>query len=127
MGSSGSSTSQSKTNSNGIVAIALIVFREFAGGLQVRLHVIMVLLVRKTSNNIGGIKMKIQPVKSNTYDTVNVVNIVRYITEYSDWIQKTVTENPDKLLQKSRTSLKVVAAELETVKKRLDYLVNNHY
>ena len=71
--------------------------------------------------------MKIQPVKSNTYDTVNVVNIVRYITEYSDWIQKTVTENPDKLLQKSRTSLKVVAAELETVKKRLDYLVNNHY
>lgn len=71
--------------------------------------------------------MKIQPVKSNTYDTVNVANIVRYITEYSDWIQKTVAENPDELLQKSRTSLKVVAAELETVKKRLDYLVNNHY
>lgn len=62
--------------------------------------------------------MKVYKAKSSSYNTVRSECILRYIQEYSEAINKAV--NSEDAKQLSRTDLKRVAADLESVKKRLD-------
>lgn len=70
--------------------------------------------------------MKIQKRKSSEYNTVNTAAICRYIKEYSGKIESMI-QNETQLENVNRTTLKAVAAELETVLKRLEYSMNGKY
>lgn len=70
--------------------------------------------------------MKIQKRKSSEYNTVNTAAICRYIQEYSGKIESMI-QNEAQLENVNRTTLKAVAAELETVLKRLEYSMNGKY
>lgn len=69
--------------------------------------------------------MKINKAKASSYDTVKSECIVRYIENYTeniaDYISRFDLEN------KSRTELKAIASELETVVKRLKYICDGIY
>lgn len=73
--------------------------------------------------------MTIYKAKANSYASVTSENVARYIKEYS---QK-ITENVNgayyngKLQQANKTQLNTIAAELETVCKRLDYILERRY
>lgn len=73
--------------------------------------------------------MTIHKAKANSYASVTSENVARYIKEYS---QK-ITENVNgayyngKLQQANKTQLNAIAAELETVCKRLDYILEGRY
>ena len=54
-------------------------------------------------------------------------NLVRYISEYTAHIYGIVYSKNGELEGKNRTQLKAIAAELETVQKRLEWLVNGRY
>lgn len=71
--------------------------------------------------------MKILPAKASSYTSVDSKNLVRYISEYTAHIYGIVYTKNSELENKSRTELKAIAAELETVQKRLDWLVNGRY
>lgn len=72
--------------------------------------------------------MRINPVKSSSYDTVKSEFIVDYIRQYAETIYtETDPANREKLAGKSRTELKAIAAELETVTKRLNYILYGRY
>ena len=72
--------------------------------------------------------MTINKVKSSSYDTVKTEYIVNdYIKQHANSITDTVNNNMDKLKGKDRTQLKQIAAELETVQKRLLYMLNGQY
>lgn len=64
--------------------------------------------------------MKIIKKKSSDYNTVNTAAICQYIKEYSGKIE-TMIQNEVQLKTINRTTLKSVAAGLETVVKRLEY------
>ena len=71
--------------------------------------------------------MKINKTSAKSYDTVDNKNIVRYISEYTAHIYGMVYTENSKLQDKNRATLKTIAAELETVEKQLDYILNGMY
>ena len=71
--------------------------------------------------------MKINKTSAKSYDTVDNKNIVRYISEYTAHIYDMVYTENSKLQDKNRATLKTIAAELETVEKQLDYILNGMY
>ena len=71
--------------------------------------------------------MKINISCSNFYDTVDNKNSARYISEYTANIYGMVYTENSKLQDKNRATLKTIAAELETVEKQLDYILNGMY
>lgn len=70
--------------------------------------------------------MTIKRKKASAYDTVNTAAICRYIKEYSGKIE-TLIQDETQLEKVNRTTLKAVAAELETVLKRLEYSIEGKY
>jgi hypothetical protein len=72
--------------------------------------------------------MKINKVKSSDYDTVKSDCIARYIKDYA-YVIYTKLDNisDDTLAEKDRTELKQMVAELETVKKRVEYITDGWY
>ena len=74
--------------------------------------------------------MTINKVKSSSYDTVSPKYIVEYIYQYSNEINDILTSGENiktELSNNNKTQLKAIASELETIKKRLDYLVYGKY
>ena len=77
--------------------------------------------------------MTIHKAKASDYSSVKTDSIVDYIQDYTTDIFNAVypqsIENKigAKLANCDRTQLKTIAAELETVKKRLDYILYGMY
>lgn len=78
--------------------------------------------------------MTINKVKSSSYNSVTPRWIVDYIQRYAADINATVNpDKPDNSAMKTRlsncdkTQLKAIAAELETVQKRLAWILHNQY
>ena len=71
--------------------------------------------------------MKVKKASASGYNTVDNKNLVRYISEYTAHIYGIVYSKNSELEDKNRTQLKAIAAELETVQKRLEWLVNGRY
>lgn len=82
--------------------------------------------------------MKIHKAKASAYDSVSNDAIHHYIRCYTEQIRKEVEPTEDgtdnsykrkceQFDKASRTQLKAVAAELETVVKRLDYMLYGRY
>lgn len=71
--------------------------------------------------------MKITPAKSSGYNSVKASRIVDYIVDYVSENKTLVDENNDRLRACDKTQLKAIAAELETVNKRLEWLINGRY
>ena len=71
--------------------------------------------------------MRINKESASGYNAVDNKNLVRYISEYAAHIYGMVYSKNGELENKNRTQLKAIAAELETVKKRLEWLVNGRY
>ena len=71
--------------------------------------------------------MRINKASASGYNAVDNKNLVRYISEYTAHIYGIVYSKNGELEDKNRTELKAIAAELETVKKRLEWLVNGRY
>lgn len=71
--------------------------------------------------------MTIRPGKASDYNDVNSGAIVGYIKDYLGDINACVNKAGASLKDKDRAQLKAIAAELETVKKRLEWLVEGRY
>ena len=71
--------------------------------------------------------MRINKASASGYNSVDNKNLVRYISEYTAHIYGLVYTKNSELENKNRTELKAIAAELETVKKRLEWLINGRY
>lgn len=82
--------------------------------------------------------MEIHKAKSSSYNSVDSKSIYDYIRLYANDIYNAVepkeddTGNAYKAMQEcflncDRTQLKAIAAELETVKKRFDYILHGRY
>lgn len=71
--------------------------------------------------------MTIKKVSASGYNSVDNKNLVRYISEYTAHIYGLVYTKNSELENKNRTELKALAAELETVQKRLEYILNGRY
>ena len=75
--------------------------------------------------------MVIHEAKASGYNSVNTESIIRYITEYNlknmDIINNATNGNGKQMVECDRTQLKAIAAELETVNKRLEYILNGRY
>lgn len=71
--------------------------------------------------------MKIYPAKASGYNSVKTSSIVDYIVVFVRKNKILVDENNDRLRNCDRTQLKAIAAELETVNKRLEWLINGRY
>ena len=71
--------------------------------------------------------MKVNKASASGYNAVDNKNLVRYISEYTAHIYGIVYSKNGELENKNRTELKAIAAELETVKKRLDYMLHGRY
>lgn len=63
--------------------------------------------------------------KANEYASVKPQCVVNYIRQYADKISQAVQSS--KLQDKNKTQLNTIAAELETVCKRLDYILEGRY
>ena len=75
--------------------------------------------------------MTIYKASASNYDKVHTESIVDYIQRYTMQIQDDINNgtcgNGKQLSDCDRTQLKTIAAELETVKKRLDYILYGMY
>jgi hypothetical protein len=82
--------------------------------------------------------MTIHKAKASDYNTVDSICIYDYIRQYVDEIRREVEpvedktgnaykSNQSKFQKCDRTQLKAIAAELETVCKRLDYMLHGKY
>ena len=74
--------------------------------------------------------MTIHKAKASDYLSVNVEGVTRYIQEYAQTINDYVNGicgEGEELAEKNKTQLNTIAAELETVKKRLDYILYGKY
>ena len=75
--------------------------------------------------------MTIHKASASNYDKVRAESIVDYIQRYTMQIQDDINNgtcgNGKQLSDCDRTQLKAIAAELETVKKRLDYILYGRY
>lgn len=71
--------------------------------------------------------MTVKKVNAKSYSTVNVKNVARYILEYCVEIGKLLqSENAD-LKNRNKMQLNVIAADLETVKKRFEWIIEGKY
>ena len=70
--------------------------------------------------------MTIHKAKSSNYNELSTDGIVGYIDDYATDIFNMVKNGMTKT-DYDRTQLKAIAAELETVKKRLDYILHGRY
>jgi hypothetical protein len=71
--------------------------------------------------------MTIKKVSASGYNSVDNKNLVRYISEHTAHIYGLVYTKNSELENKNRTELKAIAADLETVQKRLEYILNGRY
>lgn len=82
--------------------------------------------------------MIIHKAKTSAYDSVSNDGIYHYIRQYVNQIQREVEPDEDgtgnsykarrdQFAQYNRAQLKAIAAELETVTKRLNYIVSGQY
>ena len=71
--------------------------------------------------------MKINKASASGYDSVDNKNIVRYISKYAAHIYGMIYADNGELESKDRTQLKAIAAELETVQQRLDWILHGQY
>jgi len=82
--------------------------------------------------------MKITRVKASDYNSVNEVNLYDYIRDYASRIFEAVEPLEDgtgnsykhkreEFSKCNRTELKAIAADLETVHKRLEYILHGRY
>ena len=69
--------------------------------------------------------MTIHKAKASDYTSVKSEYVVDYIRQYTDKISQAVQS--DKLQDKNKNQLNTIAAELETVCKRLDYILEGKY
>lgn len=72
--------------------------------------------------------MTIRKVSAREYSTVKADSVERYIISYYNEIGNLIYNDKHKRLRDcNKAQLNQIAAELETVKKRLDYIVNGRY
>ena len=72
--------------------------------------------------------MTIHKAKASDYSTVNADSVENYIISYYNEIGNLIHNNKNKRLRDcNKTQLNQIAAELETVKKRLDYIIDGRY
>ena len=72
--------------------------------------------------------MTIKKVSPREYASVNPDCVERYIRDYLVEIHKLVNNDKQKRLKDcNKAQLNQIAAELETVKKRLDYIIEGRY
>lgn len=71
--------------------------------------------------------MTINKAKTANYGSVSSSCIVDYIVDYARENKTLIDDNNDRLRGCDRTQLKAIAAELETVHKRLEWLINGRY
>lgn len=69
--------------------------------------------------------MTIHKAKASDYASVKPQYVADYIRQHTDKISQAVQS--DKLQDKNKTQLNAIAAELETVCKRLDYILEGRY
>ena len=67
-------------------------------------------------------------VSPKSYQTVNAESVERYIHEHYDAIGKLIYNNKHKMLREcNKAELNAIAAELETVVKRLEWIIEGKY
>lgn len=72
--------------------------------------------------------MTINKVSPKEYSTVKADSVENYIISWYNEIGELIHNDKHKRLRDcNKTQLNQIAAELETVKKRLDYIVNGRY
>lgn len=72
--------------------------------------------------------MTIHKAKASDYASVTSENVIMYIFSYSSKINMALGDfNKGRLFGKNKTQLNAIAAELETVCKRLDYILEGRY
>ncbi len=72
--------------------------------------------------------MTINKVKSNSYASVSPQCVEDYIIYYHNEIHNLISNNKGRKLRDcNKTQLNAIAAELETVHKRLNYIINGQY
>lgn len=72
--------------------------------------------------------MTINKVNAREYSTVNADSVEYYIISYYNAIGELIHNDKHKRLKDcNKAQLNQIAAELKTVKKRLDYIVNGRY
>ena len=71
--------------------------------------------------------MTIHKAKSSSYSTVTAVATVDYIEDYAIHIHDAIQANRGRLQDCSKTQLNAIAAELETVQKRLAWILEGKY
>lgn len=72
--------------------------------------------------------MTIHKAKANEYSTVKADSVERYIISYYNEIGNLIHNDKHKRLKDcNKTQLNAIAAELETVKKRLEWIINGRY
>ena len=71
--------------------------------------------------------MTINKVSPRNYSQVNAENVERYIIEYLTAIQELCFDDKKRLRDCNKTQLNNIAAELETVHKRLEYIIEGKY
>lgn len=72
--------------------------------------------------------MTIHKTSAREYSTVNADSIERYIISYYNAIGELIHNDKHKRLRDcNKTQLNQIAAELETVKKRLEWIIDGRY
>lgn len=72
--------------------------------------------------------MTIHKVSAREYSTVKADSVERYIISYYNAIGELIHNDKHKRLRDcNKAQLNQIAAELETVKKRLDYIIEGRY
>lgn len=71
--------------------------------------------------------MTIHKVSARDYACVNASGVVNYIVDYQVKIDQLLNDNNDKLRSCNKSQLNAIAAELETVQKRLNYILYGRY
>ena len=72
--------------------------------------------------------MTINKVSAREYSTVKADSVENYIISWYNEIGELIHNDKHKCLKDcNKAQLNQIAAELETVKKRLDYIVNGRY
>lgn len=71
--------------------------------------------------------MTINKVSPRNYSQVNAENVERYIIKYLTAIQELCFDDKKRLRDCNKAQLNNIAAELETVHKRLEYLIEGKY
>lgn len=71
--------------------------------------------------------MTIHKAKSSSYSCVTAAATADYIEDFSICIMSMIQDNREKLPECNKTQLNAIAAELETVHKRLRWILEGKY